>query len=228
MMTDGSTGKRTALYVRVSTEEQASANQEADLRQWAKRLGLKVVKTYRDDGISGAKADRPGLTAMLDAAHRREFDVLLIWALDRLSREGIRPVLGYLKKLQEAGVGVKSLNESWLNTGDAQVGELLVSVFSWVAQQERLRLGERTKAGLRKAKAEGTRSGLPIGRPPLPAQTVEQIKAALKQGTGIRATARLCDVGHTSVLRVKASMRPRRAKARRRYRRRGHRKEAHA
>lgn len=209
------TGKRAALYMRVSTEDQRSENQQTELREWAKNLGLKVVKEYRDDGVSGARRERPGLTAMLNGAHRREFDVLLIWALDRLSREGIRPMLGYLERLQAAGVRVISLHEEWLNAGDA-IGGLLVSIFSWVAEQERARLVERTKAGLRRAKAEGKT----LGRPRLPEETVEKIKSALKRGTGIRETARLCNVGSATVMRVRASLRPRRRTVRPRRRRR--------
>src|SRR5262245_40682327 len=107
------TGTRAAIYVRVSTDEQTTKNQEPELRKWAKRLGLKVkdVNVYRDNGLSGARRDRPGLVAMLEAAHRRHFDVLLIWALDRLSREGIAETLGYLKRLKAAGVVVRSLHE---------------------------------------------------------------------------------------------------------------------
>ena len=79
---------RAALYVRVSTKEQTTENQERDLQEWAQRLGLKVMNIYTDT-TSGARADRTALAQVLAGAHRREFDVLLIWSLDRLSREGI-------------------------------------------------------------------------------------------------------------------------------------------
>jgi len=88
---------------------------------------------------------------MLEGAHRRDFDVLLIWALDRLSRQGVAETLAYLTKLRAAGVAVRSQREDWLNTSEPLVGELLVSVFSWVAKQERARHSERTKAGLKRA-----------------------------------------------------------------------------
>ena len=201
MANDESSG-RAAVYVRTSTDDQTVENQLADLKQWAKRLGLNVVKVYRDDGVSGSRRDRPGLTAMLEGAHRRDFDVLLIWALDRLSREGIGATLGYLKKLSTAGIVVKSHQEGWLNTADSTVAELLLSIFAWIAKQARERLSERTKAGLRRAEAQGTK----LGRPPLPAATVEKIQMALKRGVKIRATARLCGVGSSSVQRISAAL----------------------
>src|SRR5947208_9393987 len=107
--------RRAALYVRVSSDDQKTANQEPQLRQWAKRLGLTVVKVYADT-MSGARKDRPELTEALEGAHRREFDVLLIWALDRLSREGVEPVLKYLRRFEQAGVRVLSHQETWLDT----------------------------------------------------------------------------------------------------------------
>jgi hypothetical protein len=93
---------RGALYVRVSTKEQTSENQERELRQWAERLGLEIIAAYADT-MSGARSDRAALAAVLTAAHRREFDVLLVWALDRVSREGIARMVGYVEQLRAAG-----------------------------------------------------------------------------------------------------------------------------
>jgi DNA invertase Pin-like site-specific DNA recombinase len=87
----------TALYVRVSTKEQTTDNQERELRRWAERLGLKVVAIYADT-MSGARNDRAELAKLLTAAHRREFDVLLVWALDRVSREGIGRMVAYVEQ----------------------------------------------------------------------------------------------------------------------------------
>jgi DNA invertase Pin-like site-specific DNA recombinase len=211
------TRKRAALYVRVSTDEQTSKNQEADLRELAKRKGLTVVKTYADNGVSGSRSEkeRPQLLAMFQAAHRREFDMLLFWALDRLSREGVYAVHGYLQRLVQAGVGYQSHQEPWLNSEDPNA-ELLLSPFAWVSKQANVRLIERTKAGMRRAAAEGTR----LGRPPLSPETVEKVTSALQEGKGIRETARLYGIGSASVLRIKARTMPRRVKARRRTRRR--------
>lgn len=155
--------KRAALYVRVSTKDQTAENQERELRAWAERLGLDGVRVFAETG-SGARADRETLSALLEAAHRREFDVLLVWALDRLSREGIAPMACYLETFKGAGVRVLSHQEPWLDTA-GPVGELLVAIFAWVAKQERARLAERVRAGLERARERGTRSGRPIGRP---------------------------------------------------------------
>lgn len=106
---------RVALYVRVSTREQTVANQEFELRRWADRLGHEVVKVYADTA-SGARGDRIALTSVLTDAHRREFDVLLIWSLDRLSREGIGPMARHIEQFRAAGVRVQSHQEPWLDT----------------------------------------------------------------------------------------------------------------
>ena len=80
--------KRVALYIRVSTYEQTTANQAAELQAWAARCGHSVVEVYEDKGISGAKGrdKRPAFDAMLKAAVRREFDMLAVWSSDRLGR----------------------------------------------------------------------------------------------------------------------------------------------
>src|SRR5437899_2123873 len=106
---------RAALYVRVSTRDQTAANQERELRQWADRLGLEIVRAYTDTA-SGARSGRAELTAVLAGAHRREFDVLLIWALDRLSREGIGPMARYMDQLRAAGIRILSQQEPWVDT----------------------------------------------------------------------------------------------------------------
>lgn|SRR2546422_8930957 len=198
--------RRAALYLRVSTEDQKTANQEAQLRQWAKRLNLKVVEVYSDT-MSGARNDRAGLTEVLAAAHRREFDIVLIWSLDRLSREGVLPVLKYLRRFKDAGVRVLSLQESWLDT-DGPLGELLVSIFAWMSKQERLKIGERTKAALQRLRASGT----VLGRPrEITAAQMAAIREHRKHHT-IRKVASLVGVGVGTVERVlqASNIRPRR------------------
>jgi DNA invertase Pin-like site-specific DNA recombinase len=129
---------RAALYVRVSAKEQTVANQELELRRWAERRGLEIAKVYAETA-SGARGDRVALAAVLAGAHRREFDVLLIWSLDRLSREGIGPMVRYMDQLRTTGVRVQSHQEAWVDTS-SPVWDLLLAVFAWVAQQERCRL----------------------------------------------------------------------------------------
>jgi DNA invertase Pin-like site-specific DNA recombinase len=80
--------------------------------------------------------------------------VLLVWALDRVSREGIGRMVGYIEQLRAAGIRVLSHQESWLDTG-GPVGELVLAIFAWVAKQERERIGERVRAGQTRARAQG-------------------------------------------------------------------------
>lgn len=196
---EGGSLSRAGLYVRVSTREQTTENQERELRVLADRLGLQVVRVYADTA-SGARSDRAALAEVLAGAHRREFDVLLVWALDRLSREGIAPMLGYLNQLTTAGVRVLSHTETWLDTA-APMWDLLASILGWVAQQERQRIAERVRAGQARARAAGVRFGRPpraidledIRRRRAAGQSWRRIAKAVKAPVGtIRARFRAC------------------------------------
>jgi DNA invertase Pin-like site-specific DNA recombinase len=92
--------KRAVLYLRVSTIDQTTANQERELREIAGRMSCDVVKTYRDHGISGAKGrdKRPAFDALCRAATRREFDVVMAWSVDRLGRS-LQDLVGFLSEL---------------------------------------------------------------------------------------------------------------------------------
>ncbi len=154
-----------AIYARVSKsdESQDLQNQLNPLRDYAKAIGGEITSEYVDL-TSGSNSDRENFLRMLSDADKRKFDLLLIWALDRFSREGISNTLGYFQRLQRNGVAIKSLKESWLDTQDAGLGQLLLAIFSWVAQQERMRIVERTKAGLERARREGKKLGRPAGK----------------------------------------------------------------
>ncbi|MDP8299182.1 MAG: recombinase family protein [Candidatus Tantalella remota] len=154
-----------AIYARVSKNDdsQDPQNQLQPLRDYAKALKGIVVEEYVDLASGGGSADRVRFLQMLEDADKHKFDLVLIWALDRFSREGISNTLGYLDRLKRNGIALKSLQESWLDTRDESLGQLLIAIFSWVAAQERLRIVERTKAGLKKAKANGKRLGRPKG-----------------------------------------------------------------
>jgi DNA invertase Pin-like site-specific DNA recombinase len=162
-MTDATLGRlkiKIGIYARVSTNDQNPESQLIVLRKQAEALGGDVVKEYVDYMSGGSPIRREFLHALADAeAH--VYDLLLFWALDRFSREGISNTLGYLKRLERCGVAVKSMQESWLDTRDKGLSELLLAIFSWVAVQERQRIAERVKSGLERAKAEGKRLGRP-------------------------------------------------------------------
>lgn len=145
-----------AVYLRVSTDEQHNENQLKQLETFVSLQNNKVDYKYIDV-MTGGSANRPQFQQMLEDARGRKFNLLYIWSLDRFSREGINNTLSYLKRLKQYGIGIKSLQEPWLDTSDSGVGELLIAIFSWVAAQERKRISERTKAGLANAKNVGKR-----------------------------------------------------------------------
>ena len=150
-------GSRCALYVRVSTGHQRSENQLPSLRRFVKLRQWKIEHIY--DETKSAVKTRPIFDQMMKDAHARKFDVLAVWALDRLGRSLIGN-LDAVFKLDAAGIHLASIEEPWLETHGPQ-RELLISIFSWVAKQERERLSERTRAGLARAKAEGRALGRP-------------------------------------------------------------------
>ncbi len=154
---------RCAIWARVSTDEQDSGNQLAELRQWAARRGFEITAEYVADGASAYRGEhRAQLASALSDARLGRYDVLLVWALDRLSREGVEATLGLLRRFREHGAAVWSLREPWTETSDPRLAELLSSLFAWLAAEESRRRSERTRAGLDRRR----RAGLPVGRQP--------------------------------------------------------------
>lgn len=145
----------TACYFRVSTGRQNNENQKPDVLGVVARLGLRVAVTYEEQ--ASAAKHRPEFERMMEDARAGRFKVLVVWALDRFGRSmqgNLRDVL----ELDRLGVAVVSVKEPWMDTG-GPVRELLIAIFGWVAQQERARLIERTKAGMAVAKAAGKKIG---------------------------------------------------------------------
>ena len=194
------TAVRAVLYLRVSTRDQSVENQERELRHWADRLGFEVAAVYADTA-SGSRSDRAALAAVLAGAHRREFGVVLIWSLDRLSREGVGATARYLEQL--GGVRVMSHQEPWLDTA-GPLGDLLVAIFAWIARQERERLGERVRAGLVRARAQGVRFGRPARDLDL-----EDVRRRREAGQAWRTIARALKIPtRTLRRRAKAGQKP--------------------
>lgn len=172
------------IYARVSTDKQDTGNQIEQLREFADRQGWTVAVEYVDTVTGSGKKTRPQFERMLLAASQRKFDLLLFWALDRLSREGIVRTLGYLEQLRGWNIGWRSYTQPFLDTGNAMTTGIVLSVLSAVAQQERITLSERTKPGLQRAK----RAGRKLGRRAVQVDLakVERYRA---DGLGLRATA---------------------------------------
>jgi putative DNA-invertase from lambdoid prophage Rac len=154
--------ERAAIWSRVSTDEQTTANQRQALTDFATRRGWQVVTTYDADGASAwTGAHRKRLEQALTDARAGRYDVLLVWALDRVERGGIEATLSAIRRFREAGARVVSMQEPWTDvSGETQ--ELLTAVMGWVAQMESKRRSERVKAGL----ARRRREGKPVGRQP--------------------------------------------------------------
>ncbi len=151
--------KRAALYMRVSTLDQHPETQLYDLRGLASQRGFEIVEEYADR-ISGAKARRPGLDQLLKDARRRRFDVVLVWASDRIARS-VRHFLEVLDELNHLGVEFVSFREN-IDTG-GPLGRAIIVIIGAIAELERNLIIERVRAGMRRAKLEGRH----IGRTPL-------------------------------------------------------------
>jgi DNA invertase Pin-like site-specific DNA recombinase len=152
---------RVALYARVSTRDkrQDTENQLAQLRQFAGTQGWKVVHEYVDRA-TGKHSDREQFQKLFQDASQRKFDVVLFWSLDRFSREGVRETLNHLERLSSYGVGYRSFTEQYLDSCGI-FKDAVLSILATIAKQERIRLSERTIAGLEKARKEGRVGGRP-------------------------------------------------------------------
>jgi DNA invertase Pin-like site-specific DNA recombinase len=151
--------KRAALYLRVSTVDQHPESQLHDLRGLAAQRGFEIVQEYTDR-ISGVKAKRPGLDQLIADARRGKFDVLLVWAFDRLARS-VRHFLEVLDELNHLGIEFVSFREN-VDTG-GPLGRAMITIIGAIAELERNLIIERVRAGMRRAKLEGRH----LGRPPL-------------------------------------------------------------
>jgi len=154
---------RVALYLRVSTEEQAVENQLPALEVFAKSRGWEIGAVYQESESAWKTGRQHELQRLLDNCRNGDCpNVVLVWSLDRLSRQGIARILNLIELLRFYGVRVVSVNETWTET-EGPMTELLFAVFAWAAQYESRIKSERTKAGLARVRAEGKRLGRPPG-----------------------------------------------------------------
>lgn len=192
---------RTAIYARVSTKDgrQDTENQLRQLRAFAETQGWTVVHEYVDRA-SGKRGDREQFQKMFAAASRREFDCLLFWSLDRLSREGTVQTLNHLERLTGYGVNYRSFTEQYLDS-TGMFKEAVIGILAAVAKQERVRLSERTMAGLQRAKAQGRVGGRPKVEDAEP-KLVAKIDRLRSDGLSIRAIAAEVGKSSNTVLRL--------------------------
>lgn len=189
---------KAAIYARVSTSDgrQTTANQVLALQRLAAARGLDAV--VFEEHESAVKA-RPVLDQVLAEARAGRIQAVVVWALDRLHRSMVGSVTTVLE-LDRIGVQVISLREPWLDTG-GPVRSLLVAIFGWVAEQERTRLIERTKAGLDRARAQGKR----LGRPPCSPVLLHAAAELVASGVSVSEAARLKGVHRNSLRRFLAA-----------------------
>jgi DNA invertase Pin-like site-specific DNA recombinase len=195
--------KRVGVYLRVSTDEQTIDNQREALRAAAEARGWTVVEEFVDDGVSGTKGRdrRPGFDRLLQAVTRRRIDLVAAWSVDRLGRS-LQDLVGFLGELRGASVDLYLDRQAVDTTTPA--GRALFQMLGVFAEFERSIIVERVNAGIARARLRGTKSGRPIGRPPLAPERDAAIRAELAAGTGVLKTARLHKTGVSVVQRIRA------------------------
>lgn len=149
------------IYSRVSTEDQTCENQLTQLKEYARKQEWQIFDV-KVDICSGSKSveERTGLREVFELARKKQFDVLLFWSLDRFSREGSRKTLEYLTRLDIYGVKWHSYTEEYISSLGI-FADAIISLMACLAKQERIRISERTKAGLSRVKSQGVRLGRP-------------------------------------------------------------------
>jgi DNA invertase Pin-like site-specific DNA recombinase len=185
--------KRAALYMRVSTLDQHPETQLYDLHEMARQRGYQIVEEFTDR-ISGAKARRPGLDSMMRDARRGRFDVVLVWASDRIARS-VKHFLEILDELNRLNVEFISFREQIDTAGP--LGRAIVVIIGAVTELERNLIIERVRAGMRRAKLEGRH----IGRKPLDLDRAAICRDRCR-GQSLRQIARCYRISTATVQRV--------------------------
>ena len=150
-----------ALYARVSTKgtRQDTENQLVQLREFSAKRGWTIGREYVDR-VTGKHSDREQFQKLFQDASQKKFDIVLFWSLDRFSREGVRETLNHLERLNSYGVNFRSFTEQYLDSCGI-FKDAVLAILAVIAKQERVRLSERTLAGLAKARRQGRIGGRP-------------------------------------------------------------------
>src|SRR5262249_15113972 len=136
-------------------------------------------------------------------AHNREFDCVLVWALDRLTREGMVKTIMYLQRLADCGVSFHSYTEPHLSTDNEMLRDILLAVMSSFAKMESQKISQRTRAGMERARVKGTESGKPIGRPKIATTLQQKIAKRLSEGLSAYAVAKQLGIDAHTVARYR-------------------------
>jgi DNA invertase Pin-like site-specific DNA recombinase len=199
-----SNAMRVAIYARVSTDDkgQNPENQLRELRAWCASVGHTVVGEYVDYESGRKDAEkRKQFAALFNDAAKRKFDLVLFWALDRFSREGMAQTIIHLQRLSSYGVVFHSYTEPHLATDNELVRNILLALLSSLAKVEAQKISERTKAGMARAKAKGIK----IGRPKIGIEMRNQIVRRAAKGETAYAIAKALGIDrHTAVKYLQA------------------------
>ena len=198
-------GKRVALYLRVSTGEQTVDNQRRELEATAEARGWTVVAVYADEGISGAKGrdTRPQLDRMLKDGVRRRFDVVAVWAVDRLGRS-LPDLVSSMQELHGAKVDLFILQQGLDTTTPA--GRAMFGMLGVFSEFERAMIQARVKAGMARAKESPRKGAKAIGRPKVPDATAAAVRERLVAGAGMLRVAKELKIGSGTVQRIRREM----------------------
>lgn len=166
---------KAAIYSRVATRDKGQdvENQLAQLREFAAKQGWEIFREYVDRA-SGGTSDRAEFKRLFQDASARRFDVVLFWSLDRLSREGVYETLTHLNRLTSYGIQYRSFTEQWFDSCGI-FRDAIISIMATLAKQEKLRISERTKAGLERVRRQGKTLGRP--RVEVDADEVRRLRA---------------------------------------------------
>jgi DNA invertase Pin-like site-specific DNA recombinase len=186
--------KKAAIYVRVSTPDQHVESQLYDLRELAAQRGLEVVQEYQDCGISGLRARRRGLDALMADARKRKFSVILVAAFDRVARS-VRHFLQIIDELESLGVVFISRREQVDTSG--MMGRLFLTLIASIAELESDLIRERVRAGMRRARLEGRQ----IGRARLDVNR-KQVVQDRRTGMSLTQVASKHSISRASVCRL--------------------------
>lgn len=189
-------GLRIAIYERVSRTHQDSALQDDEVKAFAERRNWKIVETYLDHGVSGARDRRPGLDRLLADAKKHNFDAVVVFRADRMARS-LKHLVTVLDDLAAHGVGFVSITEPFDTTSPS--GRLLLQIVGAMAEFERSLIIERTRAGVAAARRRGVR----VGRPKKHVD-VDRALELRAEGRSLEAIAKALSVSAATVHRALA------------------------
>tara|TARA_B100001964_G_scaffold122319_1_gene135687 strand:- start:2353 stop:2979 length:627 start_codon:yes stop_codon:yes gene_type:complete len=169
---------KAALYCRVSTSDQKTEMQLADIRKFAKDRGFRIFNEYIDSGVSGSIKSRPALDSLMSDAKKKKFDVILVWRFDRFARS-TKHLVEALHTFKHLGIDFISYQEN-IDTS-SPLGEAIFTIISAMAQLERDIIRERVKAGLRNARSKGRTLGRPKAK-----FDIDEVKMMQGEGVSLR------------------------------------------